>query len=136
VAHVLGGHVEDRPTRRSEPVQSTPVGEEGFRLGVMEPVVLDRQPQIRVGEIHSGDEAGVVPHDELGHRGWKSGAEHEQPEARLLLRPGETVRQSGRSSGTRQPRAGLPVGEIGADRGQVHEALAHEVVEQDDCFVT
>ncbi|HZH20559.1 MAG TPA: hypothetical protein VEZ18_10225, partial [Geodermatophilus sp.] len=61
--------MEDDPARCVEPVEPTAVVEERSSLGVPQSVVLDRESQLRVREVHARDEAvrgaqaGSAPRD-------------------------------------------------------------------------
>jgi hypothetical protein len=50
VPHVVGRHVQDGPARGREPVQPVAVGQEGLPPAMPEPVVLDRDLPLGVGE--------------------------------------------------------------------------------------
>ena len=81
--HVVGRHVQHRPTGGREPVQPRTVAQEGRPLAVPEPVVLDRDLQVGVGEVDPADESLVVEHAELRDRRGQAGPAEEQPQPAL-----------------------------------------------------
>ncbi len=63
---VLHCDVQDDPPGRGEPVEPTAVVEESTALAVPQTVVLDRQLQLRTGEVEARDEALEVEDAVLG----------------------------------------------------------------------
>jgi hypothetical protein len=67
---------------------------------VPQTVVLDRDAELGIGEVHPRDEAVVVEDAELCHRRGQAAADHQQPQARLLGRFRQPVRQFRLLAGT------------------------------------
>ena len=72
--HLLQRHVQHDPAGVDEPVQPSTIAEKRLPLGVPEPVVLDRDLQVRIGEIDPPDQALGVEHPEL-----RDGRGHSRP---------------------------------------------------------
>jgi hypothetical protein len=76
--------VQDDPACGDQPVQAPTIAQEGLALSVPEPVVLDRDPELWIGEIHPGDESVFVEHPELRNRQRQPRPPEEKPQPGLL----------------------------------------------------
>lgn len=81
------GHLDHRPSGRAE--RGDPLDVLGVITRMNEPVVLDRDPQLRVGEVDASEEAAVLVVDVVVECGLgKPRAHDEAPQLRFAGRPG------------------------------------------------
>ena len=97
-------HEDHSPAGGREPIEPPPVLLElsGFR--VQQAVVLDREPEFGIGEVHPRDESFAIEDPELGDRGREPHSVQEESSPRLLRRLRETSARRATSPATRLPR--------------------------------